>query len=628
MRLLQAVARLLDPSPNSFILKDAEKQVRLVMRRCAYIPDPVAQLCALRETTSIQFDVLMDMYSRCRQKFRNDLGFPMIEEAQLRKGWSTLYEPTLKLIEKEGPVIGQSTLIFLNTFVVFVPLFEFSMAQAQIQLQNVVKLGGVGLVHRPSSMSACPLSRRALSGRALCVVCPDPVVARRVVLYRHGHFSVYSTNFVPHSVRDGVVKSARAYAHPDRIGHELPTWQRASSRTPHEQQSMLEPLELGKRGNDETSSGMHQDIHRVSKRAKLDPSHSFACVSARTKKELELMFPNNALICDNLTILLDFYSRHCQVNKCDTHSSFRCSGYQKAIALVRRLDYDITGLEDIEHLRTNSRIIGSKLHLKIKEIVQTGRLREAEAKLCSSLNRPLKELCSIWGVGPATASNLIAAGISNVKDLRSCIFANPSILDRQQQIGLKHYEDLLKRIPREEVQKIEVYLKRMVQAIAGDTVKVIIAGSYLRGKSSCGDVDCMLHGERGQVERVMATLVRRMASEQVLTDHLVWGTDKYFGVYQLSSELPHRRLDIFAVPNEEFPFSLLTFTGSGLFNRSMRLRARQLGFSLSHKGISRVSRRCGRAGKDRLDDDIRMTCEKDIFRFLGMPYKSPCDRDI
>lgn len=47
-------------------------------------------------------------------------------------------------------------------------------------------------------------------------------------------------------------------------------------------------------------------------------------------------------------------------------------------------------------------------------------------------------------------------------------------------------------------------------------------------------------------------------------------------VFILLFVLQHRRLDIITVPYRELPCALLYFTGSGLFNRSMRCKARHM----------------------------------------------------
>jgi DNA polymerase/3'-5' exonuclease PolX len=55
---------------------------------------------------------------------------------------------------------------------------------------------------------------------------------------------------------------------------------------------------------------------------------------------------------------------------------------------------------------------------------------------------------------------------------------------------------------------------------------------------------------------------------------------------------PHRRLDLIFVPRHEWACSLLYFTGSDVFNRSIRLRARNMGMNLSQHALRRCANAC------------------------------------
>lgn len=124
-----------------------------------------------------------------------------------------------------------------------------------------------------------------------------------------------------------------------------------------------------------------------------------------------------------------------------------------------------------------------------------------------------------------------------------------------------------------------------------------------------------------------------------------FGCDTWFGVVALPP-CPHRatcpcehdpatgrhfarRLDLKAYATAPFPFAVLYFTGSGYFNRSMRLYAQKKGFHLSDKELRPVVR--DKQGKgDAVVEGPRVPCvtERDIFAALGLPYKTPAERDI
>ena len=69
----------------------------------------------------------------------------------------------------------------------------------------------------------------------------------------------------------------------------------------------------------------------------------------------------------------------------------------------------------------------------------------------------------------------------------------------------------------------------------------------------------------------------------------------FMGVILL--EEVHRRIDIKYYPLSQWPFSRLYFTGSALFNRTLRLHAHSLGLSLSDHGLYPVTRQGNKSSR-------------------------------
>jgi DNA polymerase lambda len=86
--------------------------------------------------------------------------------------------------------------------------------------------------------------------------------------------------------------------------------------------------------------------------------------------------------------------------------------------------------------------------------------------------------------------------------------------------------------------------------------------------------------------------------------------------------LKHRRLDIIVVPYNEYPTSLLYFTGSAHFNRSMRLLAKQNGMSLSEHALKK---NVFRKGSEKINEGetIITNSEESIFKHLNLKYRRP-----
>lgn len=270
-------------------------------------------------------------------------------------------------------------------------------------------------------------------------------------------------------------------------------------------------------------------------------------------------FPTNNHICELLSIV----QAHCDAKR----ETFRAIGYQRAIARLRTLEYEVLSADDVRRLEDEP-YIGKGMATKIWEIVTTGRLQQAEAVLQDGNYVALQALCGVWGVGPVKAMSLIAAGIQNIDELRAAVKVDPGLLDRCQTIGMHRYEDLLQRMPRSYVAELEVYVRRIVKSVDA-AVDITVAGSYLRGKPMCGDVDILVYGDRRRVHNALPKIRDVMRKGGVITDDLVEGDGKYFGVFRLPGR-PHGRLDLFAVPREQYPFALLTYTGSAVFNRYVK----------------------------------------------------------
>ncbi|XP_016075535.1 PREDICTED: DNA polymerase lambda isoform X2 [Miniopterus natalensis] len=282
---------------------------------------------------------------------------------------------------------------------------------------------------------------------------------------------------------------------------------------------------------------------------------------------------HNTHITEKLEVLAKAYS--VQGDK------WRALGYAKAINALKSFHKPVTSYQEACSIPG----IGKRMAEKIVEILESGHLRKLDH---ISDNVPVLELFSnIWGAGIKTAQMWYHQGFRSLEDI-----SNQASLTTQQAIGLKHYDDFLERMPREEATEIEQTVRESAHAL-NPGLLCVACGSYRRGKATCGDVDVLLtHPDGRSHQGIFSRLLDSLRQQGFLTDDLVSHEEnghqqKYLGVCQLPGPgRRHRRLDIIIVPYSEFACALLYFTGSAHFNRSMRALAKTKGMSLSEHALS------------------------------------------
>lgn len=105
--------------------------------------------------------------------------------------------------------------------------------------------------------------------------------------------------------------------------------------------------------------------------------------------------------------------------------------------------------------------VGERLAEKIWEIAESGELRKLNELTSQEENQAMALFANIWGAGAQTARAWVMQGFRTLDDLRS-----KATLTRNQQIGLKYYDELMDRMPREEATQIEAvvsYLYLLLQ---------------------------------------------------------------------------------------------------------------------------------------------------------------------
>ena len=196
-------------------------------------------------------------------------------------------------------------------------------------------------------------------------------------------------------------------------------------------------------------------------------------------------------------------------------------------------------------------------------------------------------------------------------------------------VGLKYFHDITQKIPREEIQKAEIILTRVAEHMNKD-IKVMLCGSYRRGRDKSGDIDCCLFHPaiktlddiKTNKYNILANFVEMLINVDFIIDQLDMGLQKFMGMCMIKQpnkkQNVARRLDIRFMPYNSYGSAILYFTGSANFNTDIRKIAIGKGYSLSEFGFKNKS------------DNTLIPCatEEEVFTFLNIPYKTPKERDI
>jgi NAD-dependent DNA ligase len=286
---------------------------------------------------------------------------------------------------------------------------------------------------------------------------------------------------------------------------------------------------------------------------------------------------------------------------------FRGRAYQKAQETIMAYPGDIVSVDQLK----GKPAIGPTILEKLHEYVNTGTLKILEREK----NNPINILGEIYGVGPKKAKELVEKGITNIEQLRE---KQNELLNDVQKVGLKYYEDILKRIPRSEVEEYNKLFNKDFEKVAEEDSRMEIVGSFRRGAESSGDIDVIITSKSS---KVFVGFVDELIKEKVILEVLSRGPTKCLVIAKLPTSDTARRVDFLYTSPEEYPFSVLYFTGSKIFNTVMRSEALQKGFTMNEHGLYKMEGKKKGAKVDAVFKD-----EGDIFDYLDLVYKSPVER--
>ena len=286
---------------------------------------------------------------------------------------------------------------------------------------------------------------------------------------------------------------------------------------------------------------------------------------------------------------------------------FRAKAYRQASESIIIYDGDIITIEDLKNIPK----IGKTILSKLSEYINTGKI----VMLDNERKDPINILTKVYGIGPKKAKEFVDKGITSIEDLKE----NTELLNNAMKIGLTHYEDIEKRIPRDEIDVYNEVFDSVFSKVTPPNSSFEIVGSYRRNAKTSGDIDLIITNKDND-HNAFIKFIDTLIEEKIIIEVLSRGKSKSLVVTQIDDK-PARRVDFLYASPEEYPFSILYFTGSKIFNTIQRQQALKLGYTLNEHGLHHIEN-----GKKTTKVDKVFETEKAIFKFLGMEYIEPENR--
>uniref|UniRef100_A0A8C3RZ38 DNA-directed DNA/RNA polymerase mu n=1 Tax=Chelydra serpentina TaxID=8475 RepID=A0A8C3RZ38_CHESE len=271
-------------------------------------------------------------------------------------------------------------------------------------------------------------------------------------------------------------------------------------------------------------------------------------------------------------------------------SEGRSLAFTRAASVLKALPGRLSTLEELGPLPG----IGEHSRRVIQDVLEDGVCAEVERVKLSERYQTMKLFTKIFGVGVRTASRWYQEGLRTLVDLQE----RGTKLTRQQQAGLRHYDDLNTPVERGEAESISRAVQGAVQRCLPGT-SVTLAGGFRRGKPHGHDVDLLLtHPEAGREAGLLSRVVSWLDSQDlILYQHSQENSyalqegpeppggrdvmdrfERCFSIFRLEVQggpgaargWKAVRVDLVVAPISQFPFALLGWTGSRHFERELR----------------------------------------------------------
>ena len=289
---------------------------------------------------------------------------------------------------------------------------------------------------------------------------------------------------------------------------------------------------------------------------------------------------------------------------------FRIRAYRNASRTIGSLSKGVSDMvaqgEDLTRLPG----VGADLAAKIKEIVETGKLKMLE-DLMRELPPGLDDLMKIPGLGPKRIKLLFGTqDIRSVDDLRRAAEGKklrdiPGFGEKTESNILEQLKHLAETKEAGERTKINV-AEQVVEPLVAYLKKVrgvkqaVVAGSYRRRMETVGDLDVLTTCSAA------CPVMDRFVKYEDVDKILAHGETKSSVILRTGLQV-----DVRVVPEESYGAALLYFTGSKAHNIAVRTIAVKKKLKINEYGVFRG------------EQSLAGRTEEEVYRRVGLPYIEP-----
>lgn len=253
---------------------------------------------------------------------------------------------------------------------------------------------------------------------------------------------------------------------------------------------------------------------------------------------------------------------------------------------------------------------------EILEINKTGRSKRLE-KLIKKYGddedeeAAIEELSKIKYIKEKTAKKLYEQGYKTLKDLKKGIKSGKVKLTDAQKLGVKYYDDLKERIPRDEMDKWNKIFTKLLVSDTDVYFKWDLVGSYRRGLPSSSDLDLIITGKNNE------DIIKILDKKGYLVAEISNGNHSSIVLVRLNDKSMVRQLDITNFDDPlGYTYGLLHSTGPDNHVILMQERAKDMDYKiLNTYGLY-----------DKKNNRLYVNSEKDIFKALKLKYQKPSER--